>query len=148
MKKTVFEDILNLQREVIRLMNEISTFPHKNLSLNNNADNLWQPHCDVYRTLDKLYVIFDISGIDKNSVKIRTSQEYLIISGQRFLAAEGTDPSYYTMEIESGHFERLVYFPEVPLDYEHPEVFYQDGLLKITFDLAMQKEQVFEIEIR
>ena len=147
MKKTIFEDILNLQREVIRLMNEISMFPSKTLSLSQAGDNNWQPHCDIYRTQDRLFIIFDISGINKDSVKIRTSHEYLIITGQRYLAAQGSDPSYYTMEIESGPFERIVYFPEVPLNYEQPEVSYQDGLLKISFNIAVKDERIFEIEI-
>lgn len=147
MKKTIFEDILNLQKEVIRLMNEMSMFPSKTHSLTHSGDNHWQPHCDIYRTQDKLHIIFDISGIDKDSVKIRTSREYLIISGHRYLAAEGTDPSYYTMEIESGHFERIVYFPEVPLNYDDPQVSYIDGLLKITFEIAIKDEKILEIEI-
>ncbi len=147
MKKTILEDILSLQKEVIRLMNELSTTPSKTLSLEHAGENNWQPNCDIYRSKDKLYIIFDISGIDKDSVKIRTSQEYLIISGQRYLAAEGVDPSYYTMEIESGHFERIIYFPEIPLNYDHPEVSYKDGLLKTTFDIAVKKEKIFEVEI-
>ncbi len=147
MKKTILEDILSLQKEVIRLMNELSTTPSKTLSLEHAGENNWQPHCDIYRSKDKLFIIFDISGIDKESVKIRTSQEYLIISGQRYLAAEGVDPSYYTMEIESGHFERIIYFPEIPLNYDNPDVNYKDGLLKITFDIALKKEKIFEVEI-
>jgi len=147
MKKTIFEDILNLQREVIRLMNEMSMFPSKTLSLTHSADDHWQPHCDIYRTQDKLHIIFDLSGINKDSVKIRTSQEYLVISGQRYLSAEGSNPSYYTMEIESGPFERIVYFPEIPLNYEQPTVNYTDGLLQITFDIPIKDERVFEIEI-
>ena len=147
MKKTLFEDILNLQREVIRLMNEMSLFPAKNLSISHPGDNHWQPHCDIYRTEDKLLIIFDISGIQKDSVKIRTSREYLVISGQRYLQAEGSNPSYYTMEIESGHFERIVYFPEIPLNYDEPTVTYTDGLLKISFDIPRKEEKVFEIEI-
>jgi HSP20 family molecular chaperone IbpA len=147
MKKSIFEDILNLQREVIRLMNEMSTFPSKTLSLTQPGDDHWEPSCDIYRCQQKLHIIFDIAGIDKDSVKIRTTREYLVISGKRLLATEGDNPSYYTMEIESGNFERIVYFPEIPLNYDSPEVKYQDGLLKINFDIAVKEEKIIDIEI-
>jgi len=51
------------------------------------------------------------------------------------------------MEIESGNFERIVYFPEIPLNYDSPEVKYQDGLLKINFDIAVKEEKIIDIEI-
>ena len=147
MKKNLFDDILNLQKEVIRLMNEMSSFPSRTMSLTQSGENHWQPKCDIYRTQEKLFIIFDISGIDKESIKIRSSQEYLIISGERYLAPEGADPSYYTMEIEAGHFERVVYFPEIPLNYDQPTVIYENGLLKLIFDIALKDERIIEINI-
>ncbi|MFA5498315.1 MAG: Hsp20/alpha crystallin family protein [Candidatus Cloacimonadia bacterium] len=148
MNKSIFDDMLELQREMMRLMNEVATFPSKTLNLSQISSNQWQPRCDVYRTSSQLIIIFDLAGVNKESIKIYSQKDFLTVSGERVMSTVGDAPSFYTMEIDSGHFERRVFLPDLPIAYEKLEVSYENGLLKITFDILPSKDRVIEIEIR
>ena len=50
------------------------------------------------------------------------------------------------MEIETGRFERIIYFPDMTLDKDNPQVNYRDGILQISFKIEATIERIIPIE--
>ena len=86
-----------------------------------------------------------MAGVEKEEIAISLGPEYLRISGVRNFLASSCPLSYYNMEIETGHFERKIFFPELPLDKENPKVSYINGMLRIAFTLAPVVERIIPI---
>jgi HSP20 family molecular chaperone IbpA len=147
MNKNLYNDIIDIQKKMLRLMNDVSAFSHETLNLAQPEGSNWLPRCDIFKVDDKLCITVDIAGVDKDSITIKTSPEYLTVSGTRNLTAESDDIFYFTMEIESGDFTRKIFFPEIPLNYETPELIWHNGVLNIVFQLPHKQNRIVEVEI-
>ncbi len=143
MKTNIFGDILDIQREMLRLITETPDA----FNISQIVEDNWQPKCDIYRTDKQLHIALDISGVDKESIKIKSSQEYLTVSGERYIVKEEGEICYYKMEISSGAFERRIFFPNIRINYQQPAINYSDGVLKITYNIETEAENIIEINI-
>jgi HSP20 family protein len=108
-------------------------------------DECWHPKCDVFQTDTHWIVVAELAGVEKDEISISVSPEYLRISGSRSFPSTNCPISYYNMEIETGHFERRIYFPEIALDKDNPQVSYINGMLRIAFALSPVVERIIPI---
>ena len=143
----VFNDLRDIQKEMLRIPGEVTTLTSNPLALSQGMQDTWIPRVDIYTTCKSLVILIDLAGVDKKSINISTTNEYLKISGERLFDFEESEIYYYTMEIDSGYFSRKIYFPEEQIDIEHPEVSYENGFLKILFPRVKMEEKVIHIEI-
>jgi len=146
MPKKVFNDLRDIQKEMLRILGEVTTLASNPLALSQGMQDSWIPRCDIYTTCKCLVILVELAGVDKKSISVSTTDEYLKISGERLIDLEESDVCFYTMEIESGSFSRKIYFPEEKIDIDSPIVSYDNGFLKITFPLVPQDEKVIPIE--
>jgi HSP20 family molecular chaperone IbpA len=132
MHDKIFDNLLGIQREMLKILGEVN-------SLTNN------PHCDMYQTDTEWIIIMELAGMNKHDISIVITDEYIRISGDRVLPAVSCRMSYLNMEIETGKFERRIFFPMSPIDRDNPKVTYENGFLRIAYTLLPIVERIIEI---
>ncbi len=147
MRDKLFQDLKDIQKEMVRILGEVNTLASGPMAVTHEMEDTWKPHCDVFRDDKELIILFDLAGVNKKSVHISTSREYLKISGERIPCESCDDLYYYTMEIETGRFERKVYFPDVNINRDAPKVTYDEGFLRVVFPIVPAREKTIEVEI-
>jgi len=147
MNDKIFENLRGIQRQMLKFLGEMSSMNGDPIAMQ-EGDDIWHPRCDVYETDTELQILIELAGVNKKDIKITTTDEYLKIQGERY--APNSAPCqvcYHNMEIETGNFERKIYFKDIPIDRENPLVSYEQGILSIKFPLLPIVEKVIHIEI-
>ena len=145
MRDKIFANLVGIQKEMLKLIGEVSSLRGNSLSLEDAIDDIWHPKCDVYQTDDEWIIVVELAGLMKEEISISITKEYVRISGSRALSCPGNS-SYYIMEIETGRFDRRLFFPDVALDKDNPKVRYENGILRLVFKMSPQIERVIPIE--
>ncbi|MCK9309089.1 MAG: Hsp20/alpha crystallin family protein [Candidatus Cloacimonetes bacterium] len=146
MRDKIFSDIVGIQREMLKLIGEVSALTSNPLAIEDAIDDVWHPKCDVFQTDLEWIVVAELAGMEKEEINISISPEYLRISGIRSFASTNCPLSYYSMEIETGRFDRRIYFPQMILDKEKPTVSYINGILRIAFTLKPVIELIIPVQ--
>jgi HSP20 family protein len=145
MRDKIFDNLLGIQREMLKILGEVNSLTSNPSAIEEALDDVWHPHCDVYQTDEEWIIIVELAGMQKQDISIITTDEYIRISGERTLPSTGCRLSYHNMEIETGKFERRIYFPLVPIERDHPKVIYENGFLRITYPVQPIVERIIEI---
>lgn len=90
----------------------------------------WIPAVDVYETEDKIVVLVDIAGVNKENIDLTFQENKLLIRGTRPVRSYSNPEIYYQMEINFGPFERVIHLP-CAVDAEKAEAVYKEGFLEI-----------------
>ncbi|HOH97721.1 MAG TPA: Hsp20/alpha crystallin family protein [Candidatus Cloacimonadota bacterium] len=146
MRERIYSNIVGLQREMLKLIGEVTSLTDNPLALEDAIDEVWHPKCDVFQTDTEWIVIAELAGVEKDDIAISVTPEYLRISGTRNFPSTNCPLCYYNMEIETGRFDRRIFFPDVTVDKEHPKISYINGILRIAFVMAPVVERIIPIE--
>jgi HSP20 family molecular chaperone IbpA len=106
------------------------------------------PFCDVVEDFEngKLFITLAISGFKKENVKISTENGFLKIEGQINEVPVEKNTKQIVKGISKRSFKKVFYIPE---KYNpEPSAILEDGLLKIEFNLDINKPQPKIIEIQ
>ncbi len=147
MKDDIFDDLKDLQKEMIDLLgqvNSLTTGP--SFIPNKNVESYWQPNYDAYEIDNKFVIIVELAGVDKKDINIALSSDYIRISGERKLISDVDGLCYYNLEIETGKFQRTINIRDLPLDLEHYKVSFTNGLLRLEFNIKELEEKIITIE--
>ena len=68
----------------------------------------WEPPVDIYESNGALHIVVALPGVSADSLKVRTDDKVLVISGDRPVPWEGRAGAIHRMEIPYGHFERRI----------------------------------------
>ena len=147
MKKDIFSQLKSIEDGMNNLLGAMSSLTHSKYTFQDNYDEVWTPNCDVYISNSKLNIVIELAGVPKESIELVFNDTYLLLRGNRDFGVPCSDVCFYHMEIETGAFERIIYFPEVQLDKDNPQVSFKEGILKVMFDLIEEKESVETIHI-
>jgi len=145
MREKIFSNLVGIQREMLKLIGEVNALNGGPSALEDAIDESLHPKCDVFQTDTEWIVIAELAGVEKDEIAISVSPEYIRISGSRIFSSDHCPLCYYNMEIETGHFERRIYFPDIALDKENPKVTYINGILRIAFKLIPVVERIIPI---
>ncbi|HNZ07685.1 MAG TPA: Hsp20/alpha crystallin family protein [Candidatus Cloacimonadota bacterium] len=146
MNDKIYTNLIGIQREMLKLLGEVSTLTSSPLAIEDAIDDYWHPKCDVYQTDTEWVIVVELAGINKDEVSISLTDEYLRVSGIRNFPSPSCATSYYSMEIETGRFDRRVFFPDIQIDRDNPRVQYVNGILRIAFSLSPVLERIIPIE--
>ncbi|MBI9031769.1 Hsp20/alpha crystallin family protein [bacterium] len=146
MNKDIFSQLKSIEDGMNSLLGAMSSLTHSKYTFQDNYDEVWTPNCDVYISNMKLHIVIELAGITKDSLELVFNDKYLLLRGTRDFGVPSSDVCFYHMEIETGAFERVIYFPEVQLDKEKPKVNFENGILKIQFDILEEKEAFITVE--
>lgn len=148
MHDKVFNNLKEIQQEMLKILSEVSSLTQYPIRVDhNNLNNKWNPKCDIFAIDNKLFIVFEISGIDKNDLAYSVNNDYLKIHGKRYCEYQSKKVSFYNMEIETGEFERKVNFPDLKIDIENFKVKYEEGFLKFIFNIIEIQEKIIHIKI-
>lgn len=146
MRSKIFNNLMGIQKQMLKLIGEMNSLSDP-LALEEAIDESWHPHCDVFQTDTQWIVVVELAGVQKEEISISLSADYLKLSGNRRSASPSDIPTHYqNMEIETGSFARIVYFPQLKIDKENPTVTLSDGILRIAFDLSPTIERLIPID--
>jgi len=146
MREKLYTNIVGIQREMLKLIGEVSALSSSPLAMEDAIDDVWHPKCDVFQTDKEWIVVAELAGVEKDEINITASPEYLRISGTRNFPSTNCPLCYFSMEIETGKFDRRIYFPDIPLDKDNPRVSYINGILRIAFTLAAVVERIIPVQ--
>jgi HSP20 family protein len=145
MRDKIFDNLIGIQREMLKIIGEVSTLTGSPVAIEDAIDDIWHPKCDVFQMDNQWVILVELAGVCKNEISISVTKEYVRIAGERRLSKTDCVSCYYNMEIETGRFDRRVFFPDVSLDKENPIVTYGDGILRIVFEMKPSIERVIPI---
>ena len=135
----IINDLKNIQNEMIKLVGRVNNLANID-TFKNVYNETWTPKCDVFETEEKFIIILDLAGVEKEDIKIVSTNEYIKISGIRKFNITNPNICYYNMEIDSGQFERTIPFPDSKFKQDSPKVVYEKGFLTIEFKIIAKSD--------
>lgn len=146
MQDKIYTNLRGIRQEMLKILGEVSSLTNSPLAIEDAIDDVWHPQCDVYQTDTQWVILVELAGVNKDEINISVTAEYLRISGVRNLHSENCYTSYHSMEIETGRFDRRIFFPDLSLDKDDPKVQYTDGILRIAFTIRAIVERIIPID--
>lgn len=146
MQEKLLSNLNGIRREMLRILGEVSSLTRSPIAIEDAIDDVWHPKCDVYHTDTDWVVVVELAGVSKEEINISVSAEFLRISGSRILHKENLQSTYHSMEIDTGRFERRIFFPDLSLDKENPKVKLREGILRIAFPIQARIERIIPIK--
>ncbi len=147
MKDDIFDDLKDLQKEMIDLLGQVNSLTAGTSFIpNKNVESYWQPNYDSYEIDKKFNIIVELAGVNKKDINIALTSDYIKISGKRQLISNVNELCYYNLEIETGKFQRTINIRDLSLDLDHYEVSFNNGLLKLEFNIKELEEKIITIK--
>jgi len=146
MREKIVDNLIGIKREMLKILGEVNSLTNNTSAIEEALDDIWHPKCDVYETATEWVILVELAGMNKQDISIITTDDYIKISGERTLPISNCQLCYYNMEIETGKFERRIYFPAETIDRDKPKVTYENGILRIAYPLQPVVERIIEIK--
>ena len=90
----------------------------------------WKPQLDIYETAEKIYIIAEIAGVDRENLELEINPRAIRIFGRRIGAPPAANGRYRLAEIQYGPFERVLYL-RTPVNTESVTARYKNGFLHV-----------------
>ncbi len=144
MRDKIFDNLIGIQKEMLKIIGEVSSLTGSPIAIEEAIDDIWHPKCDVFQIENQLIILVELAGVPKEEISISVTKEYVRIAGSRKMTNSCVS-CYYNMEIETGCFDRRVFFPDISIDKENPSVSYENGILKLSFEITPSVERLIKI---
>jgi HSP20 family protein len=82
----------------------------------------WRPPIDLFETVDALWIVGALPGVDSQDIEVEIEQDVLRISGIRHLPALARGAAIERLEIPYGRFERTIQLPPGEFEIGRPEL--------------------------
>jgi len=109
---------------------------------------MWSPRIDVYEHKEALVIEAELPGVDKSDVKIKVTEGFLELSGER--KTETTDQNeekyFKHMERSQGSFMRRVKLPK-GINANNIKANFDKGILRITVPFPDKTYEGHDIKI-
>jgi len=101
----------------------------------------WDLAVDVYEDGNNVIAEMAIPAVDPGKVDVSIENNVLRLSGSRAEKEEKTEKNFYSREIRTGRFERVINLP-TEVDSKKAKADYRDGVLRVT----MPKKEATEVK--
>lgn len=145
MKDHFFSNLKDLKNDMLKILGEVSTITAPFTLA--HTDDKWQPRYDMFETDNKLVIIFELAGVEKGDISLTSTEKYLRLTGFRNIDIGSDNAYYHALEIETGKFDKKIFFPEIHIDYAAPITLFKNGLLRIEYNILSFKEKIIEINV-
>ena len=105
----------------------------------------WKPQLDIYETMEKIFIVAELAGVDKDDLELEINPRALRIFGKRTAQPPDQNGRYRLAEIQYGPFERVLYM-RTPINTETVTARYKNGFLHVEMEKmpypSMQKVHI------
>ena len=70
MNDKIFSNLKGIQREMLKLLGEVSSLTNSPLAIEEALDEVWHPKCDVYQTDSEWVIVVELAGVEKDEINI------------------------------------------------------------------------------
>jgi HSP20 family protein len=95
----------------------------------------WKPQLDIYETKEKVFVVAELAGVEKDNLELEINPRAVRIFGKRVAFPPAQNGRYRLAEIQYGPFERVLYM-RTPINTETVSARYVDGFLHVEMEKA------------
>ncbi len=135
----VFDDLLDVQRDIGRFFRKAVGFGTETISGLAKTERGWMPAIDMYAENGNLVIRAELSGVDEKDINVSVKDNMLTISGERKTEKEIKEEDVYRMEINYGKFQRSISLPK-DVTPEEVKASYSNGVLEVTLPGAAKEE--------
>ncbi len=101
----------------------------------------WRPLYDLFITRNRLVLIVEVPGVEKDDMTISISPRGVLVQGRRKAVKLITEGKiFYNLEIPYGRFERRIPFP-IEVQVNKVKIKVANGLVTLTFPLMPRDRQ-------
>ncbi len=93
----------------------------------------WKPQLDIYETMEKIFIVAELAGVDKDDLELEINPRALRIFGRRTAQPPAPNGRYRLAEIQYGPFERILYM-RTPINTETVTARYKNGFLHVEME--------------
>lgn len=97
----------------------------------------WTPAIDLYENADSYFLFAELPGVGPDDVEVLVEDRAVVIEGQKRRPVTGLSAD--SVEIEAGHFRRIVPLPG-DVDRENARAELRDGLLRIELPKPVDRK--------
>lgn len=97
------------------------------------SKNTWKPQLDIYETTEKIFIIGELAGVDRDDLELEINPRAVRIFGRRIGTPPAENGRYRLAEIQYGPFERVLYL-HTHVDTENVSARYKNGFLHIELN--------------
>jgi len=119
-------DLTNLLAQMHSMMNDL----HGQAPFDQLRGATWQPPVDIYETEERITIVAELPGVEKQNIDVEVVEGILRISGVKHRTIPELTSHVYQMEVPYGPFARFVRLP-CAVDVEHIDAEYRDGYLTV-----------------
>jgi len=135
-------DLYRLHGQMRRLMDDMLYQLSPRFQLDQRR---WSPQIDVQETPDSFLIIAEVSGLNKDEIRVTVKKNVVHLYGKRERPPLGNAVRYLQLEIEYGAFERTFQLPSL-VDESRIEAHYRDGLLSVQLPKKKASKKTIPIK--
>ena len=107
---------------------------------------VWLPAVEVKQLEGKFLITAELPGLKKEEVKVKVTEEALVLEGERKLEKEEERKGYFHSERSYGRFYREIPLPEGAL-VEKVTAEFVNGVLEVSVPVAEVKPKLREVPV-
>ena len=127
-------DLQSLQNEVNRLFSDDTSNAFADEGI---ARGAWNPTVDIYENKDRIVIMGDLPGMNREDIHLTFENNVLTLSGERRFEKKDEADKYHRVECSYGTFTRSFAVQQTE-SIEHVTAEYNNGILRI--DLPKREE--------
>ena len=93
----------------------------------------WKPQLDIFETADKIFVVAELAGVERDDLELEINSRAMRIFGKRIAIPPAKNGRYRLAEIQYGRFERILYM-RTPINTETVSARYKNGFLHVEME--------------
>jgi HSP20 family protein len=107
---------------------------------------MWAPPIEVFERGDNLVIRAELPGVNNEDVKVRVTDDGLVIEGERKEEREEERGGFYRSELSYGRFYRLIPLPE-DIDTGQVRAEFNNGVLEVNVPVPQRRQRQREIPV-
>ena len=101
----------------------------------------WEPNTDIMESVEGVLIRCEVAGVVRENICVKLTQGKLIITGVREDRRPAPDVNYHRLEINYGHFTKIIHIPE-SIEHNVISAQLQDGMLDIHISKSSQAVEI------
>jgi len=131
-------------RSVVSLIREVDELFDRHFGAVRTRPAVWEPPLDLFLQGTRLWLVFELPGVEARDIDIRIGHRVVLLSGTR-RGPGRSGARFYESEIARGAFRRAVRLP-MPVQPESYSIELENGVLSLGLERSAELVRVIEVE--